>query len=146
MRRDCTRSAHPAQTTGSGMNELATTTHEIAGIDVMGGFGAFLRLCVADGDAFTHTISLCYGNAAQLVDWCAECGVHAATATETDLLRYRQTLLSIISRTLLPSSWPRSGGCMRQSYRGDRTRTVRRRASGNRRKSRTVREDQVSAA
>jgi site-specific recombinase XerD len=58
------------------------------------GFGKFLRLHTADGDANPATIRSYYSNAGKFVAWCAEHGINPATATEDDIAAYRKALVT----------------------------------------------------
>ena len=56
--------------------------------DILAGFGKFLRLYTADGDASPETLRSYHANAAQFVDWCTDQGIDPATGTEDDIRAY----------------------------------------------------------
>ncbi len=66
---------------------------ELVTQDLVAAFAAFLRLCVAQGDASPETIRSYHAHAAQFVAWCAANDIDPAMATEGDLERYRAHLM-----------------------------------------------------
>jgi site-specific recombinase XerD len=86
------------------MTTQALTTHtggDLLTGDLLAGFGAFLRLHVADGDASPHTVRSYHTNARQYVGWCDGLGIDPAHATENDLLLYRQELTGHYGRDVV---------------------------------------------
>ena len=58
---------------------------ELAEVDILDAFAAFLRLNVAQGDASPETIRSYHAHAGQFVSWCGDHGIDPTTATEGDL-------------------------------------------------------------
>jgi len=59
----------------------------------------FLRINVAQGDASEATIKAYLTHISQFVEWCRSAGVDPATASETDVARYRHFLSSEAGHT-----------------------------------------------
>ena len=72
---------------------LTTNTRHLATGDVQEGFGRFLRLHTADGDASPHTIRNYHTQAAQFVDWGQEHVMDPTEATEENIIAYRKHLV-----------------------------------------------------